>query len=205
MDFRMTKRRLAAAGLFVLAGVGLTHIVSPLVGTAAATAGQIVNVSDPVNANTAKVDSAGRLEVGDGAGALSVDGTVSTRPAAPASPWRAATNITAPSPGVAIAGPSSAPINLTSLSLSTDAPSGSGVEVTLIGMHVPSGATTCNAPLFDTPLWGIRDLGDGVTPLSFSFPTPLQWKPPANTKACLFAFTTTASSTLLNAVGFYGG
>jgi hypothetical protein len=43
----------------VLAGVGLGSILSPLVQTAAATAGQIVNVSDPVNANTAQVDSAG--------------------------------------------------------------------------------------------------------------------------------------------------
>ena len=52
-------------------------------------------------------------------------------------------------------------------------------------------------------LWGILDAGDGVTPLSFSFPTPLQLRPPANTKACLWAQST--ATTLLNAVGFYGG
>ena len=205
MDFRTTKPRLAAAGLFVLAGVGLANILSPLVQTAAATAGQIVNVSDPVNANTARVDATGRLEVGDGTGPLSVDGTVLGRAAAPASPWRASPNITAPAPGTLLAGPSSAPINITSLSVSTDAPTGSGVEVRLTGMHVPSSATTCGSPLFDDVLWALRDIGDGVTPLTFSFPTPLQFKPPANTKACLFAFTTTQSITVVNAVGFYGG
>ena len=82
MELRITKLRVAMAALFVLAGVGLASLLSPLVGTALATAGQVVNVSDPVNANTAKVDPAGKLYVGDGAGPLSVDGTVTSRPAA---------------------------------------------------------------------------------------------------------------------------
>jgi hypothetical protein len=54
-------------------------------------------------------------------------------------------------------------------------------------------------------IWFIRDLGDGVTPLAFTFPTPLQWKPPANTKACLYGWADGTMVTTLNAVGFYGG
>jgi hypothetical protein len=203
MDVRITKLRLAFAGLFVLAGVGLASLLSPLVGTALATVGSTVNISDhSASAYFAKVDSSGKLAVGDGSGPLTVDGTVAARPAAPASPWRASEDIQT---GPSIAGPSSVPINLTSLSLSTDATSNQ--DVYLEGQHVPSSATGCSGATFDVTLWHIRNMGVGVTPVSFSFPTPLQWKPPANTKACLIAFAAvpTPYITTMNAVGFYGG
>jgi hypothetical protein len=204
MQVRITKTRLAAAGLLLLAGIGLGSLLSPLVGSALATAGQIVNVSDPVNANTAKVDSAGKLYVGDGSGRLSVDGTVESRPAAPASPWRARVQLEAGN--VLIAGPSTVPINVTSLSVSTDAPSGSGINVFLFATHVPSSATNCSLQFSDGGIWQIRDIGDGVTPVSFTFPTPLQFKPPANTKGCLYGSEgTSAVVATMNAVGFYGG
>jgi hypothetical protein len=205
MQIRITKSRAAMAALFVLAGVGLGSLLSPLVGSALATVGSTVNISDhSASAYFAKVDSSGKLAVGDGSGPLSVDGTVAGRPAAPASPWRASEDIQGN--GAFIAGPSAVPINVTSLSISTDG-SGSGINVFLRGYHVPSSTTSCSGPLTeDAILWHIRDAGDGVTPLSISFPTPLQWKPPANTKACLFAFTfTPAEITTLNAVGFFGG
>jgi len=207
MQIRITKTRVAVAALFVLAGVGLASLLSPLIGTALATVGQVVNISDhSASALFAKVSSDGKLAVGDGAGPLSVDGTVSDRPAAPASPWSAATNINgSAAPGAAIAGPSSVPINLTSLSLSTDASSGSGVNTIVYGGHVVGSATSCSPASNFLQLWRIRDLGDGTTPLSFSFPTPLQWKPSPGFKACLYAFTTTSSSTSMSAVGFYGG
>jgi hypothetical protein len=67
-------------------------------------------------------------------------------------------------------------------------------------------ATSCNSSNFDGLIWHLRDLGDGTTPLSFTFPTPLQFKPPANTKACLLAEAGAGNViTWLNAVGFYGG
>jgi hypothetical protein len=198
--------RLAAAGLFVLAGVGIGSLLSPLVGTAFATVGQTVNISDhSASAYFAKVDSAGKLAVGDGAGPLSVDGTVSGRPVAPASPWHAQEEIQSTTGGVSIAGPSASPINLTSLSISTNAPSGEGVPVLLHGGHVLTNAATCNGATIDQTVWYIRDAGDGVTPLSFTFPTPLQWKSPANTKACLVAIAGGNFSVSINAVGFYGG
>ena len=46
MEVRITKLRVAMAALFVLAGVGLASLLSPLVGTALATVGQVVNISD---------------------------------------------------------------------------------------------------------------------------------------------------------------
>jgi hypothetical protein len=105
---------------------------------------------------------------------------------------------------VYIAGPSLSAINVTSISVSTDTPSGDGDDMFLYAQHVPSSATSCGGALPDGTLWHIRDLGDGVTPLSFDFPTPLQWKPPANTKACIEAVAVTNAPTTMNAVGFYG-
>jgi hypothetical protein len=208
MEVRITKTHVALAALFVLAGVGLGSLLSPLVETALANVGQTVNISDhSASAYFAKVSSDGKLAVGDGAGPLSVDGTVASRLAAPASPWSASTSINGfAAPGQPIAGPSSVPINLTSLSLSTEAASGSDVDTVLYGGHVLSSATSCSPPANFILLWRIRDLGDGTTPLSFTFPTPLQEKPnPPSFKACLYAFTTTSSVTTINAVGFYGG
>ena len=75
----------------------------------------------------------------------------------------------------------------------------------LYASRVPSSATNCDAAIIDGRVWTIRDSGDGVTPISFTFPTPLQWKPPANTKACLLASGGGGLGTTLNAVGFYGG
>jgi hypothetical protein len=205
MEVRITKTRVAMAALFVLAGVGLASLLSPLVGTALATVGTVSNISDhSSSAFFAKVSSDGKLAVGDGAGPLSVDGTLTSRPAAPSSPWRVSADIKL-NAGAFIVGPSASPINVTSLSISTDAPTGEDIGVGLYAYHVASGATSCIGPVFDAILWQIRDLGDGVTPLSFDFPTPLQWKPPANTKACVWALAGTNSVTTMNAVGFYGG
>jgi hypothetical protein len=207
MEVRITKLRVAMAALFfVLAGVGLGSLLSPLVGTALATVGTVSNISDhSASAYFAKVSSDGKLAVGDGAGPLSVDGTVTDRPAAPASPWRASTSFDTSN---WIAGPSASPINVTSLSISTDAPlgAGNGIPLALFAYHVASNATSCaQSPILDGTIWEIRDLSEAV-PLVFTFPTPLQWKPPANSKACLLASTgPRAFTTTVNAVGFYGG
>jgi hypothetical protein len=62
MQILITKQRAALAVLFVLAGVGLGSLLSPLVGTALATVGQVVNISDhSASAYFAKVDSSGAL------------------------------------------------------------------------------------------------------------------------------------------------
>lgn len=204
MQIRISKRRVALAALFVLAGVGLGSLLSPLVGTALATVGTVANISDnSASAYFAKVSSDGKLAVGDGAGPLSVDGTVASRPAAPASPWSSSTTLQADL--VPIAGPSAAPINVTSFSFSWDAPSGyANLHVYVYSFHVPSSATTCSTTNQDGTIWQIHNMGVD-TPYSFTFPTPLQFKPPANTKACLYANAPSYYDTTMNAVGFYGG
>src|SRR5262245_20691287 len=63
MTIRLTRQRVALAGLFLLAGVGLASLLSPLIGTALATVGQTVNISDKsAAANFAKVTPAGELK-----------------------------------------------------------------------------------------------------------------------------------------------
>ena len=191
--FTVTKRRLALVALVLLAGIGLGNLLSPLVGTALATVGQTVNISDhSSSAYFAKVDSSGALKT-----TAAVTGRVGM--AAPASPWRASVAIqTYGFPGAVVAGPSTAPINITSISLTGV---GSGDSVDVNGYLVPTSATTCSGATFDTQLWE----GKTGAPVAVSFPTPLQYKPPANKKACVFAFeTTTSAETALAVVGFYG-
>jgi hypothetical protein len=194
--FKLTKYRVAIAALFVLAGVGLGNLLSPLVGTALATVGTVSNISDhSAAAYFAKVDSSGALKT-----TAAVTGRVGM--AAPPSPWRASVSIqTFGFPGAVLAGPSTAPINITSISVS----GGGSVEqsVDVNGYLVPTSATTCSGASFDTRLWEGKAL-DGA-PVAASFPTPLQYKPPANKKACVFGFeTSTAAETALNVSGFYG-
>ncbi len=102
-----------------------------------------------------------------------------------------------------LAGPSATPINLTSLTLSTTDPN--PVSAIISAYYVASSATSCSTTSFDQQLWSVVTLGDGVTLVSFTFPTPLQYKPPANKKACVWASASTNLAVVANAVGFYGG
>ena len=198
--FKLTKYRVAMAALFVLAGIGLGSLLSPLVGNALATVGQTSNISDhSASAYFAKVSSDGKLAVGDGAGPLDVDGTVTGRPAAPASPWHANVDINA-NAGL-LAGPSATPINITSVSLSSSDPN--PVSAIMKAWYVASSATDCSVATFDQQLWLVVIPGVGVN--SFTFPTPLQYKPPANKKACVYVSAPSNFAVVANAVGFYGG
>ena len=84
--------------------VGLLALVIALTGTAVAATGSLVNIADGTTAtHVAKVDAVGKLAVGDGSGALTVDGTVTAQVAAPSAYWR--TSGTAGASCTAIASP----------------------------------------------------------------------------------------------------
>jgi hypothetical protein len=136
--------------------IGLLALGVASTGTAVAATGQVVNIADGTDAShVAKVDAAGRLVVGDGSGALSVDGTVSARPYLPAKPWTKLQT----SPGVLRAYQTTS-ISLTSLTLSNNdsvradfllyrdyrCTSGSGGSNLLLRVFVPAG-TTAHVPL----------------------------------------------------------
>jgi hypothetical protein len=64
--------------------VAIIAVVVATTGTAFAATGQLVNIVDPSNAaRAAKVDAAGKLNVGDGSGSLTVDGTTTGPESAP--------------------------------------------------------------------------------------------------------------------------
>ena len=64
--------------------LGIVAIVIATTGTAFAATGQLVNITDGSNAaRIAKVSQDGSLQVGDGSGALTVDGTTTSRQASP--------------------------------------------------------------------------------------------------------------------------
>jgi hypothetical protein len=65
--------------------IAFVALLVALGGTAFAATGQIVNLADPSNAaQVAHVDATGRLAVSDGAGSLTVDGSVTAQQANPA-------------------------------------------------------------------------------------------------------------------------
>jgi hypothetical protein len=72
---RITGRQVTAMVIAICLAVVLVPV-----GAMAAT-GSLVNITDPVaKTHKARVDSAGRLKIGDGSGALTVDGAVLTYP-----------------------------------------------------------------------------------------------------------------------------
>jgi hypothetical protein len=181
---------LAAAGL--LAG----SIFGPPVVQAAT---GLVTIQGAGNAHKAKVN---------GAGELMVNGAV--RPLPPAQPWRASQDVAGsgslpPAGVVLLAGPTSGPIDISSVSMSV-APGviDAFADIRLMAAHVPGTATSCTGATFDTTLWHIPDV-TSAAPFTESFPTPLQWTPPAGTKACLFAHNLGGPTVTVNAVGFVGG
>ncbi len=75
-----------------------------------------VAITDPGGVNRAKVDTTGKLAVGDGSGSLTVDGTVNDRPALPTKPIVITSRFAQPS-ATTIYGPVSTRFGIGSLTL----------------------------------------------------------------------------------------
>src|SRR5581483_8456478 len=129
--------------------------------------------------------------------------------AAPAQPWRASQEFGGGSlPQGFVAGPFAGTINITSISISLAAGSAATdtANVSLAGWRAPGGAADCSysSDLPDGILWQIPEI-TGATPLVVTFPTPLQYRPPAGSKACLsIALLPGSTPASANLSGFYG-
>ena len=171
MEVRITKLRVAMAALFVLAGVGLASLLSPLVGTALATVGQVVEHLRPLGVGLLRKGRFGR-EAGCRRRRRAAERGRNGHGSSGCARVSVARKRGYPTRRRAfIAGPSASPINVTSLSISTDARERKRHPRPFCT------PTTCRAapPLaagatFDGTIWHIRDVGDGVTPVSFTFP-----------------------------------
>jgi hypothetical protein len=178
MQIRMTKSRAAMAVLFVLAGVGLGSLLSPLVGTALATVGQTVNISDhSSSAYFAKVDSSGALKT-----TAAVTGKVG--PALPPQPFSVEREFSIAAP-VYVLGPTSATLALTDVTFANYF-AAQGRDLRLQELSGPSPNTNCTN-FVHTPTVGRFDAEGGQT-VHVSFQTPIVLKPLAAGEAwCLYA------------------
>jgi hypothetical protein len=158
-----------------------------------------VAIQDPVSGVKASVDPNHRVLVGDGNGALSVDGTVAARPTAPGTPWRTSEDVNGIK-FIAGPGPTGAPINITSMTISLAADTTG--EVILGAFNAPSSATSCAGASNAGTIWHVRDVSFH-NPLAVAFPTPLQYRPPSGQRACLLVNGSDLMT--VNASGFYGG
>jgi hypothetical protein len=205
------QRRFTGRQVTTIIVAAATAVVAAPVGAIAAT-GQLINIADPSNsAQVAHVDASGRLEVGDGSGALTVDGAV--RPQAPSAPWSAHAVAPTGSSGYYVPlllGPTSTAVNVTSLSITIDGP-GYG-EWALYAYSAPASSTSvasCNVLYgpYRTVLWEAVSISAGV-PAYPAFPTPLQYRPATGTKTCLMIETPFESDSrdagFVSASGFYG-
>jgi hypothetical protein len=174
---RITKLRVAMAALFVLAGVGLASLLSPLVSTALATVGQVVNISDRSgSAFFAKVDSSGALKT-----TAAVSGKVA--PALPPQPFSVLRGIGSGS-GTNALGPTTATVALTDVTFSNFF--GNQARFLRLDQYsAPAPNTSCALPRSRT--LATYNVGSGQTVIA-SFETPIVLTPLATGDAwCLHA------------------
>jgi hypothetical protein len=104
-----------------------------------------------------------------------------------------------------VAGPTTQPINLTSVSFSLPASAGGNAigGIKLQAAHTSLSATTCIGAnsILDATIWSIPRV-TALASGAVTFPTPLRYTPPSG-KACLFA-ASTGNDLAFNASGFYG-
>jgi hypothetical protein len=178
MQIRITKQRAAMAALFVLAGIGLGSLLSPLVGTALATAGQIVNISDRSgSAYFAKVTSAGELKTN-----AVVSGKVA--PALPPQPFSVRHSIIYASSKIVL-GPTTATVALTDVTLANYFSNGAR-RLSL----QQSSAAAPNAACASARGRGVvtYSIPSGAQTVVQDFTTPIVLKPLASGDAwCLYA------------------
>jgi hypothetical protein len=182
MEVRITKTRAAMAALFVLAGIGLGSLLSPLVGSALANVGQVVNISDhSASAYFAKVDSSGALKT-----TAVVSGRVA--PALPPQPFYVARFVDVGASFVPALGPTTATVALTDLKLGNDFRN-QGRRLALFEYSAPAPNTSCTNPRLR--FLGYYDVGSAQT-LDVSFQTPPVLKPLAGGDAWCLTVNLTA-------------
>jgi hypothetical protein len=197
--------RLAKWGFSVLTMVSVATIVLFVTGWGSAAASSMISVfvtntaSHPVPVNETNTDANGNIKVHE-QGTANVQGTVTGRPAAPSAPFSAFIQPDAGTSAV-LAGPSSVPINLTSLTGSSNE---TGWTLEFRSKQVPDSATDCSSNTLETTVFRAVN-GSGI--VTVPFPTPLQVVPTTGNKVCLVGFITDTpadAEVAINASGFYG-
>jgi hypothetical protein len=139
-------------------------------------------------------------------GAVLVQGRVNARPVAPGSPWRTTYGSINIGSGFEklLAGPSSVPINVTSISAS--ATPGKMGYLSLLAAGVPTSASDCSGAAVYEIVYALDAIS---APVVITFPTPFQVVARSNEKLCLLATVggtggSNDGAMSVNASGFYG-
>jgi hypothetical protein len=189
-------RYLKALGVFV-AGMLAASVLMPQAVHAASSVFTIVGPGITDQAKGAKV-SGGSLRVGDGAGPLTVDGTVSAAPVAPADPFTSTEDVNGTFNR--LVGPTSNAISVTSLSVS---PVASPINFFIYAVTVPTGNACNDSGNWNTffTLYHLPSIG---APFTQAFPTPMRISAaPPGLQNCLLG-TTGGPAGVANSSGFYG-
>jgi hypothetical protein len=172
------------------------------VGVLAAT-GSLVNITDPVHkSNKARVDGGGRLYVGDGNGPLTVDGTVSGRPVAPATTWSKSAAFINFDNSVLV-GPTASAIDVTAVSATI----GAATNTTSVSFYIAAKKTTAGCDTSPPALILWEGYVNSSTSIAAALPTPIRWQPPSGSKGCLFVVAgpiNSGGTLAVNASGFLG-
>jgi len=169
--------------------------------------GSATNIVDPLNpAQIAKVDPTGHLVVGDGGGPLTIDGAVGARIVAPANSFSHVEQLDLNAGEAAIYGPTSATINVTSVSISAipPVPGSSATGFDLHSWDVPGASVDCNSgvanvqEIWSTYLFAVQP-ETGTT-----FPAAVVRKPPSGRKECLATYTYGAFAVEVSVTGYLG-
>jgi hypothetical protein len=166
--------------------------------------GLAVTAQDGTTGVRAKVDKSGHTVVGDGSGALTVDGTVHT--SAPSATWHFTNTNSGTYFDLTL--PRNDAANLTSLFASGD----STTQFIYLGIYaatVPTSATTsCSSSPGSSELIWQGEAGGAAgakIPIAITFPTPLKAQPASGKKICLYAYMNHSGNAIMSASGYYGG
>jgi hypothetical protein len=172
--------------------------------------GLAVTAQDRTTGVRARVDNSGRSVVGDGSGALTVDGSVNVsgnvRAYSPAATWHFTNTYAGTYFDLTL--PRTDAVNLTSLFASGD----STTQVIFLGIYaatVPTSSTSsCSGSEGTSALIWQGEAGGSAgakDPISITFPTPLRSQPASGKKTCLYAYLNHTGNAILSASGYYGG
>jgi hypothetical protein len=146
-------------------------------------------------------------------GTANVQGTVSSRPAAPAAAWAKVMYLCGTcglgnGPFGLVQGPSSSPVEITSLTIAPEEAGNVIHDAAVVVNRVASDATSCPNPgdelvSYEFELWRLNQIG---APFTVSFPTPLEARPSAGGKVCVYAIAEISPDrpSRFNLSGFFG-
>jgi hypothetical protein len=210
---RFTNKQVAAVVVALCLGCGLAP-------AGAVVARQVFSIADPVDAShkarvnakgglavtardgatgaQAKIDSGGHALVGDGHGALTVDGSVQA--VTPTETW-SFTNASAAT-YYNLTPPKDVAVNVSTLFLGGDQTT-TFAYLAIYAATAPASATTGCKSVGVNPklIWQGEAYPDPVT---VTFAVPLRSAPPAGKKICLYAYLNHQGDALFDVNGYYG-